>query len=76
MNFQYCFRTVQAEFSILFSDSPDLILRTVFKQSQTVLRFSFDLETDIFGFCSVFWYLSNSVTNHEGTKRCHVVYGS
>ena len=28
------------------------------------------------GFCGVFWYHSNSVTNREGTKRCPVVYGS
>ena len=24
----------------------------------------------------MFWYHSNSVMNHEGTKRCHVLYGS
>ena len=40
------------------------------------MRFGFDLETDIFGFCGVFWYHSNSVTNCEGTKRCHILYGS
>ena len=53
-------------------------------QSQTVLRFGFDLMTNVFGFCCVFWYHSDSVTNgtkkrvhdHEGTKRCHVLYGS
>ena len=30
--------------------------------------------TDVFGFCGVFWYHSNSVTNREGTKRCPIVY--
>ena len=45
-------------------------------QSQTRLRFGFDPETDVFGFCGVFWYHSNSVTNNEGTKRCPVLYGS
>ena len=24
----------------------------------------------------MFWYHTNSVTNHEGTKRCLVLYGS
>ena len=38
--------------------------------------FGFDLETDVFGFCGVFWYHSNMVTNREGTKRCPVLYGS
>ena len=33
-----------------------------------MLRFGFDPETDVFGFCGVFWYHSNSVTNREGTK--------
>ena len=41
-----------------------------------MLRFGFDPETDVFGFCGVFWYHSNSVTNHKGTKRCLVLYGS
>ena len=41
-----------------------------------MLRYGFDLETDIFGFCGVFWYHSNSVMNHEGTKRCPILYGS
>ena len=40
-----------------------------------MLRFDFDPETDVFGFCGVFWYHSNSVTNRKGTKRCPVVYG-
>ena len=41
-----------------------------------MLRYGFDLETDIFGFCGVFWYHSNSVMNHEGTKRYPILYGS
>ena len=41
-----------------------------------MLRFGFEPKTDVFGFCGVFWYHSNSVTNREGTKRCSVVYGS
>ena len=60
----------------LFSDSSDRIFETVFGQSRTMLRFGFDLRIDVFGFCGVFWYHNNSVTNHEGTKRCHVLYGS
>ena len=39
-----------------------------------MLRFGFDPGTDVFGFCGVFWYHSNSVTNREGTKRCPVLY--
>ena len=38
--------------------------------------FVFDPGTNVFGFCGVFWYHSYSVTNHEGTKRCHVLYES
>ena len=53
-----------------------MIFGTVFGQSQTVLRFGFDPGTYVFGFCSVFCYHSNSVTNREGTKRCSVIYGS
>ena len=60
----------------MFSDSPDRIFGTVFEQSGTWLGFGFDPGTDVFGFCGVFWYYSNSVTNREGTKRCSVVYGS
>ena len=60
----------------LFSDSSDKIFGTVFEQSGTELRFGFDLGTDVFGFCGVFWYHSNSVTNREGTKKCPVVYES
>ena len=66
---------VRTEFLRLFSYSPDIICRTVFGQSRTMLRFVFDHRTDVFGFCGVFWYLSNSVTNYEGTKRCLVLYG-
>ena len=52
-------------------DSPDRIFGT----SWTVLRFGFDPETDVFGFCGVFWYPNNSVMNREGTKRCLIFYG-
>ena len=45
-------------------------------QSLTGFRFGFDLGTDVFGFCDVFWYHSNLVTNREGIKRCPVLYGS
>ena len=38
-----------------------------------MLRFGFDPRTDVFGFCGVFSYLNNSMTNREGTKRCPVV---
>ena len=41
-----------------------------------MLRFGFDPGTDVFGFCGVFLYHSNSVTNLEGTKRCPIVYES
>ena len=41
-----------------------------------MLRFGFDLGTDVFGFCGVFWYHSNLVMNRERTKRCLVLYGS
>ena len=41
-----------------------------------MLRFGFDPGTDVFGFCGVFWYHSNSVTNREETKRCPILYGS
>ena len=79
-NFRDCFWTVRAKFSGLFSDSPDRILRTIFRQSRIVLRFGFDprtdARTDVFRFCGMFWYRSNSVTNREGTKRCPVLYRS
>ena len=48
--FRDYFRTVRAEFSGIFSESPDKIFGTVFEQSETVLRFGFDPETDVFGF--------------------------
>ena len=38
--------------------------------------FGFDHGTDVFGFCGVFWYHMNLMTNREGTKRCPVLYGS
>ena len=75
-NFRDCFGTVGAEFSGLFSDSQNRIFRTIFGQSRTVLRFGFNPETNVFGFCGVFWYHSSSMTNREGTKRCPVLYGS
>ena len=31
--------------------------------------------TDVFRFYGVFWYHSNSVTNHEGTKWCLILCG-
>ena len=40
-----------------------------------MLRFGFDPGIDVFGFCGVFLYHSNSVTNREGTKRYPVLYG-
>ena len=52
------------------------IFGTIFGQSRTEFGFGFNLGTNVFGFCGVFWYHSNSVTNREGTKRCPVVYGS
>ena len=48
--------TVRAEFSRLFLDNHDRIFGTIFRQSQTILRFGFAPETDVFGFCGVFWY--------------------
>ena len=59
----------------LFLDNLNKIFGTVFGQSETVLRFGFDPGTDVFGFCGVFWYPNNSMTNYEGTKRCPVVNG-
>ena len=53
-----------------------MIFRTVFGQSRTILRFSFDPETVVFRFCGVFWYHYNSMTNRERTKRCPIFYGS
>ena len=40
------------------------------------IRFGFDPGTDVFGFCGMFWYHSNSGTNRQGTKRCPILYGS
>ena len=40
-----------------------------------MFRFGFDPRTDVFGFCGVFWYHSNSMMNREGTKKCLVLYG-
>ena len=74
-NFRDCFRTVQVEFSGLFSDSQNRIFETVFEQSGIGVRFGFDPRTFVFGFYGVFWYHSNSMTNREGTKRCLVLYG-
>ena len=85
-NFRDCFRTVRAkfwdsfstvrfEFLGLFSNSPYRIFGTVFGQSQTEFGFGFNLRTDVFGFCSVFWYHSNSMMNCEGTKRCPILCG-
>ena len=62
--------------SRLFLDRSDRIFGTIFKQFGTGLRFGFDPETDVFGFCGVFWYHGNSITNLEGTKRCPVLCGS
>ena len=47
-----------------------------FGQFRTKFGFGFDPETDVFGFCVVFWYPNNSVTNSERTKRCPVLCGS
>ena len=50
MNFLDYFKTIRVELSGLFWDSLDKIFITVFGQSQTVLRFGFDPETNVFGF--------------------------
>ena len=57
---------VRAEFSGLFLNRPDRIFGTIFGQSWTMLKFGFDPETDVFRFCGVFLYHSNSETNCEG----------
>ena len=64
-----CFLTIQAKFSELYSDSPDRIFGTIFGQSQTVLRFGFDLETNVFGFCCEFWYHCNLLMNETKKKK-------
>ena len=66
--FRDYFCTVRAKFLRLFADNPDRIFGTIFGQSWPVLRFGFDPGTAVFGFCSVFWYPNNSVTNREGTR--------
>ena len=54
--FRDCFWIIWAEFSRLFLDSHDIIFWTIFRQSQTILRFGFAPGTDVFGFYGVFWY--------------------
>ena len=76
VEFQDCFWTVLTEFLGLCSNSPGLNFRTIFGQFQIKFGFGFNPETDVFGFCVVFWYPNNSVTNREGTKRCPVLCGS
>ena len=76
LKFQDCFRTVRVEILGLFSDSLDRIFETIFGQSEIGSRFGFNPVTDVYRFCGVLWYHSNSMTNHEGTKRCLVLYGS
>ena len=70
-NFWDYFWTVLAEFSRLFSNSSDGIFGTIFGQSRIVLRFGFDPENDLFGFCCVFWYDCNLVMN--GKKKQFIV---
>ena len=60
-----------------------MIFGTVFGQSKTGLRFSFNPETDFFRFCCVFRYHCNLLMNgtknghgREGIERYPVVYGS
>ena len=76
LNFGIVFGQFGLKISGLFSNSPDRIFRTVFAQSGIWFEFGFDPETDVFGFCGVFWYLNNSVTNREGTKRCLILCAS
>ena len=64
------------EISGLFSNSLDRIFGIFFGQSGIGLWFGFDFETDVFGFCGVFWYYSISVMNHEGTKKCPILFES
>ena len=71
--FRDYFRAIQVEFSGLLSDNPDRIFETFFRQSETGLTFGFDPDTEVFGFCGVFWYHNNLVTNREWTKRCLVL---
>ena len=39
-----------------------MIFETVFEQSGTWFGFGFDPRTDVFEFCGVFWFHSNSMT--------------
>ena len=73
--FRDCFWTVRVEFLGLFSNSRERIFGTIFGQSGTGLMFGFDQGTNVFRFCGVFWYHSNSMTNRERTKRYPVLYG-
>ena len=52
--FRDCFWTVLVKIYGLISKNPDKIFGTVFNHSRTVLRFGFDPETYVFGFCGVF----------------------
>ena len=54
MNFRDRFQTVRAKFSGLFSNSPDRIFRNVFMETRTMLRFGFNLGTDVFEFVEFF----------------------
>ena len=65
-----------AEFSGLCSDGLGLKFQDYFRQFRTKFGFGFDPGTDVFGFCGVFWYLSNSMTNRKLTKKCPVLCGS
>ena len=51
------------------------ICRTVFRQSQTVLMFGFDLGTGVFEFCCVFWYHNYLLMNGTKKKRFMAVKG-
>ena len=48
---------------------------TIFQKIRNFLGFT-NPDTDVFGFCGVFWYHSNSVKNREGTKRGPILYES
>ena len=65
LNFWDCFQTVRTGFPGLFYGSLGL--------SSGLVLISGLMSTS---FVVSFWYHSNSVTNHEGTKRCPVLYGS
>ena len=76
MNFGTVFEQFILKFLGLFSNNLDRIFGTIFGQSQTEFGFGFNPGTDVFGFCGVFWYHSNSMMTREGTKRCPVLCGS